>query len=283
MSFVRELFDHAVRYRRLRRFTALGPRRAAAARTYLRHAISALRGEAVASGPGWETIAGFEMRYLSAEWMRYLYREVFAQQEYLFTTATPRPVILDCGGNIGMSTLFFKALYPDATIAVFEPAPWAAAAIEETLRANALRGVTVHNVALAESEGELEFHHDANDPGSALMSVHPLGSHGDSIRVPAVRLSTFVDGPVDFMKLDVEGSEMPVLREMSASGKLALVHQLVVEYHHHASPGEDALAECLSLLERNGFGYQITGQVYTPITQGQFQGLMLYAYRKSPR
>jgi hypothetical protein len=54
-----------------------------------------------------------------------------------------------------------------------------------------------------------------------------------------------------------------------------------MEYHHHQDPSVDSLGECLSLLEQQGFGYQITGQVYTPITRGQFQGLMIHAYRKT--
>ena len=84
---------------------------------------------------GWADVAGFRLRYLEAEWMRYLYREVFTEQAYCFATDDPGPVVLDCGSNIGMAPLFFKALYPEARIIAFEPAPWACAAIEETIRA----------------------------------------------------------------------------------------------------------------------------------------------------
>ena len=280
MPLVRNLFDHVIRYRRLRNFSALGPRRSAASRTYLSHALADMRGTSRAPTAGWADVAGFRMRHLGDEWMRYLYREVFAERTYWFATEKPRPVILDCGGNIGMSTLFFKAIYPEAEIAMFEPAPWACEAIEATLRENALGGVTVHNVALAEEAGEIELFHDESDLGSALMSVRALPMLGSTVRVPSARLSSFVTGHVDYMKLDVEGSEMPVLREMAASGKLRLVDQIGMEYHHHLRNDEDSLGECLSLLEHQGFGYQIIGQVYTPVTRGQFQGLMIHAYRK---
>ncbi len=281
MPFARELFDHLVRYRRLRGFHALGARRDAAVRTYRAHALASLCGQKPATGAGWDDVAGFRMKHLGAEWMRYVYREVFAQREYWFATENRRPLILDCGGNIGMSTLFFKAIYPEARVEVFEPAPWACDAMRETFAANELRDIVVHNVALAEREGELALHHDADEPGSAVMSVIP-GESLDAVHVvPAVRLSTYVNAPVDYLKLDVEGSEMAVLRDMSESGKLALVQQVGMEYHHHQDPREDRLGECLSLLERSGFGYQLTGQVYTPITRGQFQGLMIHAYRKT--
>jgi FkbM family methyltransferase len=190
-------------------------------------------------------------------------------------------VILDCGSNIGMAILFFKSLYPDAEIVAFEPAPWACEAIEETIRANALGGVTLHNAALAEQEGTLELFHDPAHPGSAAMSVHRDRMPGEAIRVPAVRLSRFVAQPVDFLKLDVEGSELPVLRDLVSSGTIGQIRQMVIEFHHHMSPGVDNLSECLSILEQHGFGYQLTaGQVYTPITRGQFQDVLVHAYRK---
>ena len=281
MSLGRSLLDHAIRYRRFNSFHALGSRRAAAGRTYRAHAVHELLRRPDPSGPGWADVAGFRLRYLEAEWMRFLYREVFAEREYWFTTDRSRPVILDCGSNIGMAILFFKALYPDAEIMAFEPAPWACSAIEETIRANDLRDVTLHNAALADAEGTVELFHDADHPGSAVMSVYRERMPGEAVRVPAVRLSRYVTKPVDFLKLDVEGSELPVLRDLVSSGVIGQIRQMVIEFHHHLSPAVDNMSECLSILEQHGFGYQLTsGQVYTPITRGQFQDVLVHAYRK---
>jgi FkbM family methyltransferase len=281
MSLGRTLLDHAVRYRRFGSFSALGPRRAAAGRTYRAHMLHDLLRRSDPVGPGWAEVAGFKMRYLEAEWMRYLYREVFAEREYWFTTDNPRPVILDCGSNIGMAILFFKALYPDAEIIAFEPAPWACEAIEQTILANELRGVTLHNAALAEDDGTLELFHDPKHPGSAVMSVFEDRMPGEKVSVPAVKLSQYINSQVDFLKLDVEGSELPVLRDLASSGTISQIKQMVIEFHHHMNPQMDNLSECLSILERHGFGYQLTAQqVYTPITRGQFQDVLVHAYRK---
>ena len=282
MPFGRALLDHAIRYRRFGSFAALGPRRKAAGRTYRAHAMHELLRRRDPSGPGWADVAGFKVRYLEAEWMRYLYREVFAEREYWFATENPRPVILDCGSNIGMAILFFKSLYPDAEIVAFEPAPWACEAIEETIRANALQGIALHNAALAEEEGTLDLYHDPKHPGSAVMSVYHDRMPGESVRVPAVRLSRYITKPVDFLKLDVEGSELPVLRDLVTSGAIAKIRQMVIEFHHHMRPAEDHLSDCLSILEQHGFGYQLTaGPVYTPITRGQFQDVLVHAYLKT--
>jgi FkbM family methyltransferase len=281
MSFGRSLLDHAIRYRRFGSFHALGARRAAARRTYRAHAVHELLRRPNPSGPGWADVAGFRMRYLEAEWLRYLYCEVFAEREYWFATDAERPVILDCGSNIGMAILFFKALYPNSEITAFEAAPWACSALEETIRANGLRDVTLHNAALADVEGAVELFHDPSHPGSAVMSVFRDRMPGESVRVPSVRLSRYVTKPVDFLKLDVEGSELRVLRDLVSTGAIGRIRQMVIEFHHHLSPGVDNMSECLSLLEQSGFGYQLTSaQVYTPITPGQFQDVLVHAYRK---
>ena len=169
-------------------------------------------------------------------------------------------------------------MYPDAEITAFEPAPWACSAIEETVRANGLHDVTLHNAALAEAEGTLELFHDPNHPGSAVMSVFRERMPGESVRAPAMRLSGYVTKAVDFLKLDVEGSELAVLRDLVSSGAIRRIRQMVIEFHHHLIPTVDNMSECLSLLEQRGFGYQLTsGQVYTPITRGQFQDVLVHA------
>lgn len=80
MSLGRTLLDHAIRYRRFGSFDALGARRRAARRTYRAHAVHELLRRPDPAGPGWADVAGFRMRYLEAEWLRYLYREVFAER-----------------------------------------------------------------------------------------------------------------------------------------------------------------------------------------------------------
>ena len=94
------------------------------------------------------------------------------------------------------------------------------------------------------------------------------------------RLSPYLEGPVDFLKLDVEGSERDVLQELADAGKLALVEQMVVEYHHHLEPGTDRLAAFLGLLEEHGFGYQLAAPLRLPIARDTFQDVLVYAYRK---
>jgi hypothetical protein len=52
-----------------------------------------------------------------------LKREIFSEHRYHFETDNPRPFIIDIGSYIGLSTLYFKRLFPHSTILAFEPHP----------------------------------------------------------------------------------------------------------------------------------------------------------------
>src|SRR5262245_45483539 len=84
---------------------------------YLRFAWRARRMDS--TGPGSLDVAGFRIDYLNQSHALFLLHEIFVNAEYEFSSANVCPRIVDCGANIGMSVLFFKALYPDAEILAF--------------------------------------------------------------------------------------------------------------------------------------------------------------------
>src|SRR5215467_13838161 len=68
-----------------------------------------------------ERIAGFTIHAFDYDAISFLFGEIFLRGEYLFASKSPSPVILDCGANIGMASLFFKWLYPQSVVYAFEP------------------------------------------------------------------------------------------------------------------------------------------------------------------
>lgn len=226
-------------------------------------------------------IAGLEMSYCTLETLKYLFYEIFMRQSYYFKAHREDPVILDCGSNIGMAVAYFKCLYPKSRITAFEPQPTAFQCLQDTIQRNNLADVTAHATALANETGEIAFYTKDESPGSLLASRMKERTSERCQMVPAAKLSDHVSGPVDFLKLDIEGGEQDVLVDLVESGKIQFIEQMVIEYHHHIVPEQDTMTAFLGLLESAGFGYQIEGKLQRPFRRGHFQDVCIYAYRKS--
>lgn len=169
---------------------------------------------------------GFTVRKLSRASFRIVLWEIFFQGQYHFPAKTDAPVIFDCGASIGMATLFFKHAYPKCRIIAFEADPNTAAVLKENVSANRLEDVTVHNLMLTNDDGERAFYPGDGESGNLMGSENPDRlSLGREIKVNAARLSNFIDGKIDFLKLDVEGSEFNVLADLSASGKISQIEK----------------------------------------------------------
>ncbi|MGD9719656.1 MAG: FkbM family methyltransferase [Pirellulales bacterium] len=227
-----------------------------------------------------ERFLGHEMRFFRYGTFKYLFEEIFVEQQYRFATANPRPTILDCGSNIGMAVLFFKHYYPGARVTAFEPDEQTFAMLSQNVAANRLEHVTLVRAALSDKQGTLTFYTDPAAPGGLCMSAQSARLPGKGhIEVPAVTLSAYLTEPVDFLKLDIEGAEEAVFAEVAAADKLQQIRVMVIEYHHHIDAQRDRFAEFLALLERHGFGYQISAS-HMPLVATAFQDILILAYRK---
>jgi FkbM family methyltransferase len=158
-------------------------------------------------------------------------------------------MVIDGGSNIGMSLLFFKWIYPQSHVVCFEPDPKVLDILRENVVRNRLSDVTLVNAGLSGEAGTASFLPDGRDGGRVVQS------EGES-RVQMERLSDYLTEPVDFLKLNIEGEELPVLREAADSGKLRNVRQMVVEYHGWAI-GDQRLGDLLALLDGAGFRYLV--------------------------
>lgn len=199
--------------------------------------------------------------------------DVVLSGHYAVSLDTPAPYIIDCGANIGLSVLYFAHQFPGATITAFEPAPEAFAA----LRQNTAGWERVHTIraAIGADDGTMDLW-TQND--SMHAGVYRRRGVHTAVSVPVLKLSAFVTRDVDLLKLDIEGAESEVLRELSDAGVLRFVKAMIVEYHHHLGP--QCLSEFLAMLEDAHFSYQIaTGESSPIMPPGTFQDVHIYATR----
>ena len=189
------------------------------------------------------------IRYCDGRSLFHQLADIYLSGAYDFRCPDTNPVILDIGANIGVAVRRCRERFPAAHITAFEPDPSLVAVLRENLRVNWTDGETeiVPSAAWIE-DGEASFRSTGGDTGA-------LDARGGTT-VRTVNLAEFCAKPVDFFKLDVEGSELPILRHLDAAGCLVNIRSMFVELHHWDG---DRLCwhEALALLDRCGFEYRI--------------------------
>ena len=135
------------------------------------------------------------------------YKDIFINRVYHFDTESPAPTILDCGGNIGMSVLYYKLIYPEAQITTFEPDPAVFGYLLDNMTRHGMDDVRLVQAAVC---GRLGRYASTSTTGVANLASEtaPLEEGWTNERVPCVRLSSYLAGPIDFLKINIEGGGM---------------------------------------------------------------------------
>lgn len=120
--------------------------------------------------------------------------------------------VVDVGANHGMYTYHLSRLVgPTGTVHAFEPIPANLNILRHTVRSLRLENVSVHPQACGEHAGRVSFSVPEEHGVPQLARARP-GAAGEEFSCEVVRLDDSVDGRVSFLKIDVEGAELFVLR-----------------------------------------------------------------------
>jgi len=204
--------------------------------------------------PGRIDIAPYRFEYSDAMSAWPQWDDIFVHRSLAFETAAREPRILDCGANIGLASIDFKRRYPDARITAFEADPALAAICRRNLAANGAAGVDVRDAAVWVGDGSIEFVCEGADSG-AIASLGPSVS-GPLAFVPAVRLRDWLLEPVDLLKLDIEGAELPVLDD--CRDLLHNVRALTIDLHEF-NPVKRQTGAIFEVLANAGFLFDMRG------------------------
>ena len=131
------------------------------------------------------------------------------------TLVGPRSNIVDIGGKKGRHVAVFLDHLRADRVYVFEPNPDMCAILHR--RYGARRNVTISGTALADHAGVEEFTVNLGAPGESGLRQRifsdPDRARVERITVPVARLDDQVfDDPIRYVKIDVEGGEIGVLR-----------------------------------------------------------------------
>jgi FkbM family methyltransferase len=123
-------------------------------------------------------------------------------REYMYGCRTS----IDVGGNTGYQA-YYQSLNAQRVL-TFEPVPDIFEVLKENL-SNA-RGVEFHNAAVSDHDGKMKLFLDVNR--GSMTSQIPLVEKTQEFEIDCVSLDSLDVDDVDFIKIDVEGYEIDVLR-----------------------------------------------------------------------
>ncbi len=178
------------------------------------------------------------------------FKEIFSREIYKATLGQV-PLIIDCGANIGLSTIYFKEHNPTAHIIAFEPDENNYTLLAKNIESFGFTDIELRKEAVWIEDTVLHF------SGEGTMGSRIERTHENKIglsQVKAVRLASILRDPVAFLKIDIEGAEYQVLKDIH--GSLHLVRNLFFEYHGKFDQLKE-LVEIQEMLEGAGFSFYI--------------------------
>jgi FkbM family methyltransferase len=196
------------------------------------------------------TLFGKPFTLTDSESFLLIYKELFKDEIYQFTTVNEAPYIIDVGANIGLSVLYFKFNHPNARVVAFEPDPITFEVLSQNITTFGMNDVLLMNKAAWSSESKLRFF--SGGAGGTRLALD--GDLEHVIDVESVRLRQYLNRKVDLLKINIEGTETKVLDD--CKDLLINVNRLFVAYHSF-SKQEQQLGYLLSLIKESGFRYYI--------------------------
>ena len=178
------------------------------------------------------------------------YEEIFVDEIYRFQAKNEQPVIIDCGANIGLSSLYFKSIYPNATLHAFEPDASLFQLLQQNAKVNKFENTHLHQTAVWIEDTDLSF----SSKGSEASHIDL--SNQSEHKVKAIRLAHFLTqfDQIDFLKMDIEGAEFQVVAD--SLDQLKKVDHFFLEYHGKVDQTKQ-LYTLLQQVESIGFSVYI--------------------------
>jgi len=167
-------------------------------------------------------------------------------------------IFLDCGSNFGQGALFFSRFFSpqDWKYILIEPNPACHPKLRrlarQRLSGRSQQGLLLPGAAWTQKGNRILYGADCGE-SSVGASLQPSHNRAEGVRrgqrrlsVPTFDLSKILEkvgqkkksgpAPCLVMKLDIEGSEIPVLSHLMKCGTLRLLQALYVEWHSSFLP-----------------------------------------------
>jgi FkbM family methyltransferase len=202
-------------------------------------------------------VGKYEIWYENTDEFYELKKEIFGENCYYIELEKEDPVIVDLGAHIGLTVIYFKMLFPKARVIAFEPISSNYELLQKNIAENQLDDIETYQVVVAPKSGILRIQEPVGEGAwKSGAGIIPKGWKGiqtnQEIKVEAVGIQELLEQKIDIMKMDIEGMEYEVIRNMGLN--IRNIKNLMIEVH----PRKDhRIEEIQKILIQNGFKLEI--------------------------
>lgn len=199
----------------------------------------------------------YEVYYENSDEFYELKKEIFSENSYYIELEKEDPLIVDLGSHIGMTVLYFKMLFPKSRVIAYEPVPYNFEILKKNVEENQLENVELVQAVIAPKSGILRIQEPIGEGAwRSGAGIIPKGWKGiqtnQEIKVEAVGIQELLREKIDILKMDIEGMEYEVIRNMGPN--IRNVKNMLIEVH----PRKDhRIEEIQKILIQNGFKLEI--------------------------
>ena len=184
------------------------------------------------------------------------YRDIYENDFYRMRMIENGMVVVDIGANIGVYTILVtEKVGENGKVIAVEPEPQNYNQLLENMRLNNFKNVIPQNIALTDHEGfENLYISSYSDGHSLLLRENEI----DSIKVLVRTLDGLLEEldlkRIDIIKIDAEGSEIPILKGAEKTLKANPNVKIIVAAEHYPSEIE----EVCQFLNKRGFKIKVS-------------------------
>ena len=156
---------------------------------------------------------------------------------------------LDIGANIGNHSLYFAPIF--AAVHSFEPHPATFRLLE--FNVDDIENVVAHNFGLGDTKGNFALRENPTNVGNSAITGRSVGRSDDiEVRVECVDGLNLDLGSLCFVKIDVEGFEVSVLR---GAINAIRAHEPLIVLEQHESEFVDDTTPAVAILQDLGYSF----------------------------
>lgn len=186
-----------------------------------------------------------------------IYKRLFDYEEmtYLLEHLKKESVFIDIGANIGDYSLIASSIITKRTIHTFEPFQSVLMRLKENIALNNIANIAVHEEVVSDKDGYEYFDFESESEVNHITYTKTNASS----RLKCIKLDTFAKREklefIDFLKIDVEGAEMKVLKGAKHLLKEQKIKTMLLELNKNNQVFGTNNLEIINYLRR--FGYKI--------------------------